>query len=450
MGNKYSTTTIIGGSCDQEYETVKQMFVKNFKTGKEREAQLCVYVDGRRVIDLWGSAEGDESYNADSLQCVFSSSKVITAIAVASLADQGLISYSKPVASYIPDFASKSDIKVEDVLRHESGLANLHFSVDPEHIQKDHLHKGTVASLIGQNKQVFPEGTPRQYHNISGGWIINEVVRRATPDKITLGTYIRRELYEKHGVDVHLGLDKDALARTKPLKAMTVPKAVMESLIPNAFGGEVEHNIFVFGKILNGFKKKFMEVEKHGFAPMFKGVKQDGDPGQLMTETFNSSFWREGESPAGSAHASARGLAKLAAAMSMGGKQVEGEAIITPGAWQLLHDNPICRPDANFGMARTEMTQGGVNMYKDYADDTMKERLLKSGRDGYIGWKGMGGSVIQWHPSLQIGFGYACTFLTWWDLVNTKARKLQKEVKSCVENVKAPKTDENNNEPDSN
>ena len=33
MGNKYSTTTIIGGSCDQEYETVKQMFVKNFKTG---------------------------------------------------------------------------------------------------------------------------------------------------------------------------------------------------------------------------------------------------------------------------------------------------------------------------------------------------------------------------------------------------------------------------------
>ena len=87
---------------------------------------------------------------------------------------------------------------------------------------------------------------------------------------------------------------------------MTVPKAVMESLIPNAFGGEVEHNIFVFGKILNGFKKKFMEVEKHGFAPMFKGVKQDGDPGQLMTETFNSSFWREGESPAGSAHASAR------------------------------------------------------------------------------------------------------------------------------------------------
>ena len=51
--------------------------------------------------------------------------------------------------------------------------------------------------------------------------------------------------------------------------------------------------------------------------------------------------------------------------MSMGGKQVEGEAIITPGAWQLLHDNPICRPDANFGMARTEMTQGGVNMYKE-------------------------------------------------------------------------------------
>jgi len=447
MGNKYSSTTVIGGSCDEEYESVKQMFVKNFKTGKERDAQLCVYVEGKKVIDLWGSAEGDESYNGDSLQCVFSSSKVITAIAVASLADQGLVKYGDPVANYIPEFASKPAVRVEDVLRHESGLANLHFPVDPEHLLKDHLHKGTLASLIGGNKQIFPEETPRQYHNLTGGWIINEVVRRATPDNVTLGAYIRREFYEKHGVDVHLGLTKDEIARTYPLKAMTIPKAIMESLIPNAFGAEVEHNVFVFGKILKSFKKKFMEFEKEGFAPMFKGNKQDGDPGETIPLFFNSSVWREGESPAGSVHASARALAKLAAAMSLEGKQLEGEAILTPGAWQLLHANPVCRPDAQFNMARTEFTQGGVNMYKDYEDDTMKERLLKSGRDGYIGWKGMGGSVIQWHPSLQIGFGYACTFLTWWDMVNTKARKLQKQVKACTENVKLAKTDVNNNQP---
>eukprot|EP00088_Acartia_fossae_P070198 TRINITY_DN9335_c0_g1_i12.p1 TRINITY_DN9335_c0_g1~~TRINITY_DN9335_c0_g1_i12.p1 ORF type:complete len:450 (-),score=110.23 TRINITY_DN9335_c0_g1_i12:326-1675(-) len=446
MGNKYSSTTVIGGTCHEDFASVKEMFVKNFKTGKERDAQLCVYVDGHKVVDLWGSAEGDESYNGDSLQCVFSSSKAITAIAVATLADQGLINYSNPVSTYIPEFASKPDVKVEDVLRHESGLANLHVGIEPTHLLKDHLHKGTVASLIANNKQTFPDSTPREYHNLTGGWIINEVVRKATPDNVTLGTYIRREFYKKHNVDVHLGLTKEELARTHPLKAMTVTKAVLQSLIPNAFGGEVEHNIFVFGKILNSFKKKFMEVEKRGFAPMFAGQSQQGDPGKSIPEFFNSSVWREGESPAGSVHASARALAKLAAAMSMGGK-VEGGEVITPGAWSLLHANPVCRPDAQFGMARTEFTQGGVNMYKDYEDDTMKERLMKSGRDGFVGWKGMGGSVIQWHPKLQIGFGYACTFLTWWDMVNTKARKMQKEVKSCVQRAKEKNTDVNNNEP---
>ena len=44
--------------------------------------------------------------------------------------------------------------------------------------------------------------------------------------------------------------------------------------------------------------------------------------------------------------------------------KVDGAEVITPGAWGLLHANPVCRPDAQFGMARTEFTQGGVNMYK--------------------------------------------------------------------------------------
>ena len=28
------------------------------------------------------------------------------------------------------------------------------------------------------------------------------------------------------------------------------------------------------------------------------------------------------------------------------------------------------------------------------------------GRDGFIGWMGYGGSVMQYHPEEKIGFGY--------------------------------------------
>ena len=112
---------------------------------------------------------------------------------------------------------------------------------------------------------------------------------------------------------------------------------------------------------------------------------------------------------------------------------------------------------------RTEFTQGGVNKYRnsfqqipetqvesiprfeDYEDDKMGERVLKSGRAGFVGWMGFGGSVMQWHPGLDMGFGYTCSLLTWWDLANTKARKLQKEAVKCAAALRNENVDVNNN-----
>ncbi|XP_023325826.1 uncharacterized protein LOC111699384 isoform X2 [Eurytemora carolleeae] len=419
------------------------MFRKNFETGKERDAQLCVYVEGRRVIDLWGSAEGDETYNGDSLQCVFSSSKAITAMAIASIADQGLINYSNTVASYFPEFSenAKGDVKVEDLLRHESGLANIHTAINPKDLHPQELEKGTVAKIIAKDYQVFPKNTVREYHNLTGGWIMNEIFRRVTPDKITIGSWLRREYHEGHGIDVHMGLTESELARTRPLEAIPTPHAMLHSLIPNAFGAQVEHNIFVFSKILSSFKRRFTETEKRGFAAMFEGVDPGLDPGVLIPEFMNSPDWRLGESPHGNVHASARALAMLAGAMANGG-QVEGKQIISPTAWILLHNNPIVREDAYMNGCRTEFTQGGVNMFKDYHDDKFGERVLKSGRHGFTGWMGFGGSIIQWHTELKLGFGYACTFMTWWDMANIKARKLQKEVVVCTKRINEEKIDE--------
>jgi hypothetical protein len=45
---------------------------------------------------------------------------------------------------------------------------------------------------------------------------------------------------------------------------------------------------------------------------------------------------------------------------------------------------------------------------------------------------GMGGSVFQWHPDLEIGFGFALNQMFWFDIVNIKAAYLQKEVADCA------------------
>ena len=37
--------------------------------------------------------------------------------------------------------------------------------------------------------------------------------------------------------------------------------AMLQSLLPNLLGGQVDHNIVVFTKILKSFQKRFMEKD---------------------------------------------------------------------------------------------------------------------------------------------------------------------------------------------
>ena len=143
---------------------------------------------------------------------------------------------------------------------------------------------------------------------------------------------------------------------------------------------------------------------------------------------------------------------RLAGAMANRGV-LGDKRILSEAGWNMLHDNSSVEVDAAMGRCRTQFSQGGVNMFRDYPDDILAERVFKSGRDGFVGWLGFGGSVLQWHPGRNIGFGYAVTFLTWWDLVNTNGRKLQKEVVRCHEAQKSLRPekipaiqDTNNNE----
>ena len=67
-------------------------------------------------------------------------------------------------------------------------------------------------------------------------------------------------------------------------------------------------------------------------------------------------------------------------------------------AWNEMH------ADATYdlaldGHAHFNFTKGGVNYFVncDNATDIDKEHLNKN-REGYYGWFGLGGSLMQWHP----------------------------------------------------
>ena len=56
----------IEGTCLKGFEPVRKQFYENFLNGKEQNAQLCIYLGDRCVVDLWGSASTDETYGPDS------------------------------------------------------------------------------------------------------------------------------------------------------------------------------------------------------------------------------------------------------------------------------------------------------------------------------------------------------------------------------------------------
>jgi hypothetical protein len=112
--------------------------------------------------------------------------------------------------------------------------------------------------------------------------------------------------------------------------------------------------------------------------------------------------------------------------------------------WNAMHKDPAIA--VHFAMViRSMFSQGGVcffdweklqkhnedNKYSDIAqelasiaDVKQAEGQIYGGREGFVGWMGFGGSVFQWHPEMEIGFGFVPFDYNWVDNRNTKAGKL--------------------------
>ena len=58
---------LLQGYCKKEYAPIKELFESFFKSGREKNAQLCVYVKNEVVVDLYGTAIGDSNYGPNSL-----------------------------------------------------------------------------------------------------------------------------------------------------------------------------------------------------------------------------------------------------------------------------------------------------------------------------------------------------------------------------------------------
>jgi hypothetical protein len=118
--------------------------------------------------------------------------------------------------------------------------------------------------------------------------------------------------------------------------------------------------------------------------------------------------------------------------MSAGGLW-NGVEYLSQAAWKAMHSEPVV---ADMGFTHTAFTRGGVNAFLEVgAGGGPLDRAFNAGREGFFGWMGLGGSLFQWHPRDEIGFGYVPTSLNVLDLLNERGKAYQAEVLRCVERL---------------
>jgi CubicO group peptidase (beta-lactamase class C family) len=173
-------------SVGRIWESVERLY----RSGLHPAIQLCVRRHGEVLIDrAIGHASGNGPKDFPDTPktpatpatpfCIYSASKAVTAMVVHLLDERDVIRLDDRVCEYLPEFAvgAKQWITIRHVLIHRAGLAN----VPPDVIDLDRLDDPAgIVRLIAQLRLTGRPGRQLAYHAITGGFILGEVVRRAT------------------------------------------------------------------------------------------------------------------------------------------------------------------------------------------------------------------------------------------------------------------------------
>ena len=179
-----------------------------YRTGLHPALQLCVRHRGEIVIDralgyAAGNAPGDapdapkRRVTTDTPFRIYSASKAITAMVVHLLDDRGVLHIDDRVCDYLPEFSegAKADITIAHVLCHRAGIPNVpRGAMDLDLVSRP----AELVGILAKAPLVGRPGRQLAYHAVTGGFVLGEVVRRASGQDIR--SVLNKEIREPLGL----------------------------------------------------------------------------------------------------------------------------------------------------------------------------------------------------------------------------------------------------------
>jgi CubicO group peptidase (beta-lactamase class C family) len=212
----------VSGRWRPKFRPVRDEFVKNFRERGEVGASVCLIVDGRVAVDLWGGTtrvETGEPWQSDTLVQVWSSTKGATALCAHILIDRGLLELEAPVMKYWPAFGQngKEATTVAMLLGHQAGVPAI----------REPLPQGAfydwelMTTALAAEAPFWQPGTRNGYHALTFGFLAGELVRRVSGK--SLGTFFRDEVATPLGLDFWIGLPESEEPRVAPTISPGLP-----------------------------------------------------------------------------------------------------------------------------------------------------------------------------------------------------------------------------------
>ncbi|KAJ6012640.1 Beta-lactamase-related protein [Penicillium canescens] len=132
-------------------------------SGQEVGASPCININGEdNVVDIWGGyadASTKKPWEKGTVINVFSTTKLITNLAALMLTSRGVLGPEDKVAKHLPDALSawQNNMTPEDVCDVEAATDNL-----------------------ARQERLWAPGTAMEYHGVTQGLLVGELVRRKT------------------------------------------------------------------------------------------------------------------------------------------------------------------------------------------------------------------------------------------------------------------------------
>jgi CubicO group peptidase (beta-lactamase class C family) len=327
---------------------VRAALAENLASRGEIGAAVVAYVEGRPVVDLWaGYADQGQTrpWREDTIVNVFSVGKAFAAICLLRLVDTGLVALDDAVSRHWPGFAAHTT--VTEVLSHRSGLAAIARPL-PEDAVYDW---DVVAEALAAQEPWWPPGTAHGYHVHTFGFLVGEIVRRVSG--VGVESVLEREVAGALGAEVSFGL-----ARAKRARCAEYDFGDVVAEMPPAPEPPWDLNTAAYVN----------------------------PPGASGLGRVNTGAWMDASIPSANAHATARGIARIYAALP-----------------ELLSRETYALATAEHA-AGTDLVLGRPTRFGLGFQLSQPERPLGGARG--FGHFGAGGSVGFADPDAGVAFAY--------------------------------------------